>query len=83
MYWATPEAMLTIVPLLWFTTVNAFAPIFLIKALWPLDTCVAGGILSFKLPVVADTSMMFATTLVVLPLIGHCSSVSTEMVIDS
>jgi hypothetical protein len=63
--------MLTIVPPLWFTTVNAFAPIFLINELWPSDTCVAGGMMSFSPLVVADTSMMFATTLVVLPLIGH------------
>jgi hypothetical protein len=66
-----PEAIDTIVVPLVFTTVKELAPMLRINALWPVDTEVAGGMYNFRPAVEAVTSMMLATTLSVLPLIGH------------
>jgi hypothetical protein len=56
---------------------------FLINALWPVETDDAGGMINFKPAVDADTSMMFATTSLTLPLMGHSSVVSVVIVRDS
>ena len=80
MYSAIPDAMLTTVFRLGSVTVNALLPTFRTSTDWPVDTSVAGGRMSFRLPTVAVTSMMLATTLAVLPFTGHCKTVSLYMV---
>ena len=75
-----PDATLTTVASAGLVTVNAKLPVFLINTDCPVDTSVADGKTSFKLATVADTSMMLATTLEVLPLTGHCKVVSVDMV---